>query len=99
MYEGLLLSSSADKERTLSNIDAETPVDMFTDASTRKAETLGDTLGNVEVRALVNAWRDTLLEVERKTLRNFFAAVMTEALIDARPRRLVKHCTTWRQRH
>ena len=55
MYEGLLLSLSADKERTLSNIDAETPVDMFTDASTRKAETLGDTLGNVEVRALVNA--------------------------------------------
>ena len=55
MYEGLLLSSSADKERTLSNIDAETPVDRFTDASTRKAETLGDTLGNVEVRPLVNA--------------------------------------------
>ena len=55
MYEGLLLSSSADKESTLSNIDTETPVDMFTDASTRKAETLGDTLGNVEVRALVNA--------------------------------------------
>ena len=55
LYEGLLLSSSADKERTLSNIDAETPVDMFTDASTRKADTLGDTLGNVEVRGLVNA--------------------------------------------
>ena len=55
MYEGVLLSSSADKERTLTNIDAETPVDMFTNASTRNAETLGDTLGNVEVRKLVNA--------------------------------------------
>ena len=72
---------------------------MFTDASTRKAETLGDTLGNVEDRALVNASRDTLLEVERKTLRISFAAVMTEALIDALPRRLAKHCTTWRPRH
>ena len=55
MYEGLLLSSSADKKRTLSNIDAETLVQMFTYASTRKAETLGDPLGIVEVRALVNA--------------------------------------------
>ena len=55
MYAGLLLSSSADKERTLSNIEAETPVDMLTDANTRKAETLQDTLRNVEVRVLVNA--------------------------------------------
>ena len=55
MYAGSLVSSSADKEHTISDIEGETPVDMFTDASTRKAETLGDTLGNVEVKALVNA--------------------------------------------
>lgn len=85
MYAGSLVSTTADKEHTLSNIEAETPVDMLTDANRRKAETLGDTLGNVEVKALVNALADTLLEVEQETLRNSFADVMTEALIDALP--------------
>ena len=99
MYAGSLVSTSADKEHTLSNIEAETPVDMLTDASTRKAETLGDILGNVEVKALVNALADTLLEVEKETLRNSFADVMTEALIDALSRRLAKHWATWRPRH
>ena len=75
MYAGSLVSTSADKEHTLSNIEAETPVDMLTDASRREAETLG----NVEVKALVNALADTLLEVEQETLRNSFADVMTEA--------------------
>ena len=99
MYAGSLVSTSADKEHTLSNIEAETPIDMLTDASTRKAETLGDTLGNVEVKALVNALADTLLEVEQETLRNSFADVMTKALIDALSRRLAKHWATWRPRH
>ena len=99
MYAGSLVSTTADKEHTLSNIEAETPVNMLTDASRRKAETLGDTLGNVEVKALVNALADTLLEVEQETLRNSFADVMTEALIDALPRRLAKHWATWRPRH
>lgn len=85
MYAGSLVSTTADKEHTLSNIEAETPVDMLTDANRRKAETLSDTLGNVEVKALVNALADTLLEVEKETLRNSFADVMTEALIDALP--------------
>ena len=99
MYAGSLVSTTADKEHTLSNIEAETPVDMLTDASRRKAETLSDTLGNVEVKALVNALADTLLEVEQETLRNSFTDVMTEALIDALPRRLAKHWATWRPRH
>ena len=99
MYAGSLVSTSADKEHTLSNIEAETPVDMLTDASTRKAGTMGDTLGNVEVKALVNALADTLLEVEQERLTNSFADVMTEALIDALRRRLAKHWATCRPRH
>lgn len=99
MNAGSLVSTSADKEHTLSNIEAETPVDMLTDASTRMAETMGDTLGNVEVKALVNALADTLLEVEQERLTNSFADVMTEALIDALRRRLAKHWATCRPRH
>ena len=75
------------------------PGDMLTDASTRKAETLRNTLGNLEAKALVNALADTLLEVEQETLRNSFADVMTKALIAALPRRLAKHWATWRPRH
>ena len=99
MYTGSLVSTSAGKEHTLSNIEAKTPVHMLTDASTRKAETLGDTLGNVEAKALVNALADTLLEEEQETLRNSFADVMTEALIDALSRRFAKHWATWRPWH
>lgn len=99
MYAGSLVSTSTGKEHTLRNIEAETPGDMLTDASTRKAETLRDTLGNLEAKALVNALADTLLEVEQETLRNSFADVMTKALIAALPRRLAKHWATWRPRH
>jgi len=47
------------------------------------AETLGNTLGNVEAGVLVVALADTLLEVEPETQRNTLAHKMNEALIDA----------------
>jgi len=47
---------------------------------------LGDTLGNVGAKVLVDALADTLLEVEPETLKNALALVMSEALIAALPR-------------
>ena len=54
------------------------------------AETLGDTLCNIEVEVLVDARAGTLLDVEPETLRNTLADVMTEALIDVLLRQLRK---------
>ena len=47
------------------------------------AETLSDTLCNIEAEVLVDAPASTLPEVEPETLRNTLADVMTEALIKA----------------
>ena len=48
-----------------------------------KTETLGDTLGNVVAKTLVDIGDETLPEVEQKHLRNTLANVMTEAQINA----------------
>lgn len=58
------------------------------------AETLSDTLCNIEGEVLVDAPAGTLLEVEPETLRNTLADVMTEALIKALLRQLGKHWAT-----
>lgn len=58
------------------------------------AETLSDTLCNIEAEVLVDAPAGTLLEVEPETLRNTLADVMTEALIKALLRQLGKHWPT-----
>lgn len=58
------------------------------------AETLSDTLCNIEAEVLVDAPAGTLLEVEPETLRNTLADVMTEALIKALLRQLGKHWAT-----
>ena len=47
------------------------------------AETLSDTLCNIEAEVLVDAPAGTLPEVEPETLRNTLADVMAEALIKA----------------
>lgn len=47
------------------------------------AVTLGDTMGNVEVKVLFHAFTDTPKEVEPKTRKNTLADVMTEAIIDS----------------
>ena len=58
------------------------------------AETLSDTLCNIEAEILVHAPAGTLLEVEPETLRNTRADVMTEELIKALLRQLGKHWAT-----
>ena len=58
------------------------------------AETLSDTLCNMEDEVLVDAPAGTLLEVEPETLRNTLADVTTEALIKALLRQLGKHWAT-----
>lgn len=58
------------------------------------AETLSDTLCNIEGEVLVDAPGGTLLEVEPETLRNTLADVMTEALIKALLRQLGKYWAT-----
>ena len=50
------------------------------------AVTLGDTMGNVEVKVLFDAFTDTLKEVEPKTRKYTLADVMTKAIIDSRLR-------------
>lgn len=50
------------------------------------AETLGDTMGNVEAKVLFAAFAHTLLEVEAETLKYTLADVLTETLIDSQLR-------------
>ena len=50
------------------------------------AETLGDTMGNVEAEILFHAFADTQLEIGLETLKHTVADVMTEALIDSQLR-------------
>ena len=64
---------------------------MLTDASLRNQRHWAIHWAMSKSRHSFNAYADTLLEVEQETVRNLFADVMTEALIDALPRQLAKH--------
>ena len=59
-----------------------------------EAETVGDTLGDVEAEALVVTLADTLAKLEAKTLGDIKAETLVQALADTLPKKGARD--TWR---